>query len=62
MGTFSQFPTCPPFSMLLSDYSQINLGDSAIKFSPCKERQDVDHGHKPREGNISGKIYIEFCD
>ena len=27
-----------------------------------KERQDVDHGHKPREGNIWGKIYTEFCD
>ena len=34
MGNFSKFPTCPPFSMLLSDYSQINLGDSTIKFSP----------------------------
>ena len=35
MGNFSKFPTCPPISMLLSDYSQINLGDSTIKFSPC---------------------------
>ena len=35
MGNFSKFPTCPPFSMLLSDYSQINLGDSTIKFSSC---------------------------
>ena len=36
MGNFSKFPTCPPFSMLLSDYLQINLGDSTIKFSPCR--------------------------
>ena len=35
MGNFSNFPTCPSFSKLLSDYSQINLGDSIIKFSPC---------------------------
>ena len=35
MGNFSKFPTCAPFSMLLSDYSQINLGDSTIKFSRC---------------------------
>ena len=38
MGNCSKFPTCHPFSMLLSDYSQINLGDSTIKFSPCSER------------------------
>ena len=27
-----------------------------------QEGQDVGHGHKPREGNIWGKIYIEFRD
>ena len=27
-----------------------------------QEGQDVGHGHKPREGNIWGKIYTEFCD
>ena len=41
MGNFSKFPTCPPFSMLLSDYSQINLGDGTIKFSPCRLRSSV---------------------
>ena len=35
MGNFSKFPTCPPFSRLLSDYSQISLSDSTIEFSPC---------------------------
>ena len=27
-----------------------------------QEGQNLDHGHKPREGNIWGKIYTEFCD
>ena len=40
MGNFSKFPTCPPFSMLLSDYPQINLDDSTIKFSPCTLKKD----------------------
>ena len=40
MGNFS-FPTWLPFNMLLSAYSQINLVDSTIKFSPCKTRKHV---------------------
>ena len=49
MGNFSKFPTCP-FSMLLSDSSQINLGDSTIKCSTLRvvvdnNYQDVTIGH-----------------
>ena len=29
----SKFPSCPPFTMLLSDYSQINSSESTVKFS-----------------------------
>ena len=36
MGNFSKFSTCLPFTMLLSDYSQITLGDSTTKFSVCR--------------------------
>ena len=31
MQNWSKFPTWAPFSMLLSAYSQINLGDSTLR-------------------------------